>query len=151
MLRRIVAYLAAVAVVAVLGAVSHSLFVQHAWSVAAGMGEGTDPVPIPIADRLSWILHDVVGMQPLFATLAAVALLIAFLAGGLLHRFVPLRTIIYAGAGGVAMWVLFTMLKWQLGTVGVFGARGMWGLAAQVAVGILAGLVFAWLSRPREA
>lgn len=151
MLRVTIAFVAAVAVMTVIGSIAQTLFVQEAWSAAAGMGEGTDPVPIPLGDRISWIMHDIVGLQPLFGALVTVALLIAFLVAGVVARFVPLRTIVYAAAGAIAIWFLFFMLKAQLGTVGVFGARGMWGLAGQVAAGFVAGLVFAWLSRPREA
>jgi hypothetical protein len=43
--------------------------------------------------------------------------------------------------------VLFTAFRMLLGTVGVFGARGATGLAAQMAVGLIAGVLFAKLSR----
>ncbi|MCE9524276.1 MAG: hypothetical protein K8S25_17795 [Alphaproteobacteria bacterium] len=151
MVRRIVAYVAAVVVMVVLGSVSHSLFVQDAWSTAAGMGEQAGPAAIPMGDRINWILHDLVGLQPLFGALAGVALLIAFLVAGFLARFTGLRPIVFAVAGAVAIFVLFTVMKWQLGTVGVFGARGTMGLAAQMVAGLLAGLLFAQLSRPRES
>jgi len=35
-----------------------------------------------------------------------------------------------------------------LGTVGIFGARGATGLGAQMAVGLLAGVLFAKLTQP---
>jgi hypothetical protein len=35
-----------------------------------------------------------------------------------------------------------------LGTVGIFGARGPAGLAAQMAVGAVAGVLFARLTKP---
>jgi hypothetical protein len=47
--------------------------------------------------------------------------------------------------------VLFTTLKATMGTVGVFGARGFMGLGAQMLVGLISGLVFAVLTRPRAA
>lgn len=151
MVRRIVAFVVAALVMVVLGSFAHSLFVQDAWSQAAAQIEGTDPVAIPVADRVSWILHDLVGLEPLYGGLTGVALLIAFLAAGLLARFTGLRPIVFAVAGAVAIFVLFTIMKMQLGTVGVFGARGPMGLGAQMAVGLLAGLTFALLTRPREA
>jgi len=150
MVRRTVAYLAAVIVMVALGSLSHSLFVQDAWSTAAGMGEQAGPVAIAMGDRIHWILHDLVGLQPLFGVLAAVALLVAFLAAGLLARFTGSRPIVFAVAGAVAILVLFTAMKMLLGTVGIFGARGTMGLGAQMAAGLLAGLLFARLTRTRE-
>ena len=37
-------------------------------------------------------------------------------------------------------------LRMALGTAGIFGARGAMGLAAQMVVGLVAGVVFATLS-----
>lgn len=145
--RRTVAYFAAVAVMVLLGSLSHSLFVQYAWSTAAGMGVQAGPVAIAMGDRVNWILHDLVGLQPLFGALAGAALLIAFLAAGLLARFTGLRSLVFAVAGAAAIFSLFTVMKMQLGTVGVFGARGTMGLGAQMAAGLLAGLLFARLTR----
>jgi len=151
MVRRIVAFVVAAAVMVVLGSLSHSLFVQDAWSTAAGMGEQAGPVAIPMGDRINWILHDLIGLEPLFGGLTGVALFVAFLAAGLVARFTGLRLVVFAVAGAVAIFVLFTVMKMQLGTVGVFGARGTMGLGAQMTVGLLAGLLFAALTRPRDA
>jgi hypothetical protein len=148
--RWVVAFIAAAAVMIVLGSLAHSLMVQQAWSDAVLAGEGTSAT-LSMGDRVAWILHDLVGMLPLFGTLVSVALLIAFLAGSLLVRFTGLRAIVFPVAGAVAIFTLFTLLKMQLGTVGVFGARGNMGLGLQVAAGLIAGLVFAFLSRPRAA
>lgn len=148
--RRAIAFVAAVAVMVVLGSFAHSLMVQQAWGDAVLAGEGALAM-LAFGDRVSWALHDLVGMLPLFGGLVSVALLIAFLAAGLLARFTGLRPIVFAVAGAVAIFVLFTALKMTLGTVGVFGARGSIGLGLQMAAGLIAGLVFAWASRPREA
>ena len=150
MVRRLVAFVVAIVVMVVLGSAAHSIFVQEAWSAAAGQAESGAPVALPFAERASWIMHDLVGLEPLYGGLTGVALLIAFLAAGLLARFTGLRPIVFAVAGAVAIFVLFTIMKMQLGTVGVFGARGTMGLGAQMAVGLLAGLTFALLSRPKE-
>jgi hypothetical protein len=90
-----------------------------------------------------------VGLQPIYGALTSVALLLAFLASGLVARFTGLRTIVFAVAGGVAIFVMFTLMKSQLGTVGVFGARGPMGLGVQAFAGVLSGLLFAWLTQPR--
>ena len=52
-------------------------------------------------------------------------------------------------AGASAIFLLFTALRMLLGTVGIFGARGAMGLAAQTAVGLFAGVLFAKLT-PRS-
>ena len=153
MVRRLVAFAIAALVMIVLGSLAHSLMVQQAWSDAVVMGEGT-PAALPIGDRVSWILTDLIGMEtnvPPYGALTSIALLLAFLTAGLLARFTGLRPIVFAVAGAVGIFVLFFMLKWQLGTVGVFGARGMLGLGLQMTAGLIAGLVFAQLTTPREA
>ena len=158
MVRRIVAFVIAVAVMVVLGSLAPSFFVQEAWSAAPGQAEGAGPVALPIAERASWTLHDLIGMEtgmasnaPPYGLLTGIGLLIAFLAAGLVARFTGLRPIVFAVAGAFAIFVLFTLLKQTVGTVGVFGARGTMGLGAQMAAGLIAGLVFAMLTRPRDA
>ena len=153
MVRRLVAFVAALIVMIVLGSLAHSLFVQQAWSSAAAMADSTAP-GLTIGERISWALSDLVGMEtrmasnaPPYGLLAGVALLISFLAAGLVARFTGMRTIVFAVAGAVAMFTLFTLLKMAVGTVGVFGARGMLGLAAQMTAGLIAGLTFARLSQ----
>lgn len=150
MLRRIVGFVVALLVMVVAGSVSHSLFVQEAWSQAAGQAAESAPAALTTGERLSWIAHDLVGLEPLYGMLTGAALLIAFLAAGLVARYTGLRPIVFAVAGAVAIFVLFTLMKLQLGTVGVFGARGTLGLAAQMAVGLAAELIFALLT-PRRA
>ena len=146
MVRRIAGFAVALAVMVVLGSIAHSLFVQEAWTQSAGSAAA-----IPTDERLSWVLHDLVGLQPLYGVLVGVALLVAFLAAGLVARYTGLRTIVFAAAGAIAILVMFTLLKSQLGTVGVFGARGTMGMGAQMVAGLIAGLVFALISKPRVA
>jgi hypothetical protein len=153
MVRRLIGFVVAALVMIVLGSIAHSLMVQQAWADAVGMTEGA-PGALSIGDRLSWIGSDLIGMEtnvPPYGALTTIALLIAFLAAGLLARFTGLRLIVFAVAGAVAIFFLYFMLKSQLGTVGVFGARGTLGLSLQVAAGLIAGLVFAQLTAPREA
>ena len=157
MVRRLVAFLVAALVMAVLGAAMHSLFVQEAWLAAAAQANTGMPAALSIGDRLGWIWHDIVNMEigmapnaPPYGILTSVGLLIAFLAAGLVARFTGLRPIVFAVAGAVAMFVLFTALKMTVGTVGVFGARGMFGLGAQMLVGALAGFTFARLTQPQS-
>lgn len=153
MVRRLVGFVVAALVMIVLGSIAHSVMVQSAWADAVAMTEGA-PGALTIGDRVNWIVSDIVGMEtnvPPYGALTTIALLIAFLAAGLLARFTGLRPIVFAVAGAVAIFVLFFLLKWQLGTVGVFGARGMLGVSLQMAAGLIAGLVFAQLTTPRDA
>jgi hypothetical protein len=150
-LRRIVAFVIAAALMVVLGSAAHSFFVQHAWSLAAGRAGGTAPAAIPFADRISWAVHDLGGMILPYAATTSIALLVAFLAAGALARFSGARTFVFGLAGALAIFVLFTTMKMMLGTVGIFGARGTIGLAAQMAAGMLAGLAFARLTARRKS
>jgi aldose sugar dehydrogenase len=146
MLRRIVSFVVAVAVMVVLGSAAHSFFVQHAWSIAAGHAAGAGSASIPLADRISWAGHDLAGMIVPYSGLTSIALLIAFLTAGLVARFSGARVFIFGVAGALALFTLFTVLRMTLGSVGIFGARGAIGLAAQMAVGLVAGLLFAKLT-----
>jgi hypothetical protein len=143
MLRAIIVFALVLAVTVVLGATAHSLFVMDAWANAAGQAAGTAPPVLAMSDRIAWITHDIAGMAPLYAILVGIAFAIAFTVAGLLARITGLRTIVFIVAGAIAMVVLFETVKVMLGTVGVFGARGTMGLAAQAAVGAIAGLLFA--------
>jgi hypothetical protein len=150
-LRWIAAFVAAVAAMVVLGSAAHSYFVQQAWSMAAGQAAGTAPVAIPFADRVSWAVHDLGGMLLSYGALTSIALLIALFTAGVVTRFSDRRVLVFGVAGAVAIFVLFTALKIFLGTVGVFGARGAIGLAAQMAVGAIAGVLFARLTPRRTS
>jgi len=146
MLRRIAAFVVAAAVMVVLGSAAHSYFVQLAWSRAAGLAAGMPHAAIPLADRVSWAVHDLFGMILPYSAVTSIALLVAFLAAGVLTRFSGHRAIVFGVAGAAAIFVLFTAFRMLLGTVGIFGARGAMGLAAQMAVGLFAGLLFAKLT-----
>jgi hypothetical protein len=150
MLRRVVAFVVAACAMVVLGSAAHSYFVQRAWSGAAGHAFGTAPAAIPFADRITWAAHDLFGMFVPYAAVTSIALLIAFLISGALARFIGFRAIVFGLGGALALFVLFTIMRNVLGTVGIFGARGATGLAAQMAVGAVAGVLFARLTSPRS-
>ncbi|MGC2029379.1 MAG: hypothetical protein WA642_05125 [Steroidobacteraceae bacterium] len=151
MLRRIAAFVVAAAVMVVLGSAAHSYFVQEAWSLAAGHAGGTAPAAIPIFDRLAWAAHDLRGMLRSYALVTSIALGLALLSAGAVARFSGHRVIVFGTAGALAIFVQFTALKMVLGTVGIFGARGTMGLAAQMAVGLVAGVLFAKLTPPGKS
>src|SRR5580698_8400743 len=151
MLRRAAAFVVAAVAMVLLGSAAHSYFVQRAWSGAAGHAFGTAPAAIPIADRITWAAHDLVGMFVPYAAVTTIALFIAFLISGALARFIGARVIVFGLGGALALFVLFTIMRNVLGTVGIFGARGPAGLAAQMAVGAIAGVLFARLTNPHTA
>ena len=150
MLRRVIAFVVAACAMVLLGSAAHSFLVQQAWSGAAGQASGTAPAAIPFADRITWAAHDLVGMIVPYSAVTSMALLVAFLIAGALARFTGFRTIVFGLAGALALFTLFTILRSVLGTVGIFGARGATGLAAQMAVGAVAGLLFAKITGPRN-
>jgi hypothetical protein len=150
MLRRVGAFVVAAAAMVLVGSAAHSFFVQRAWSGAAGLASAAAPAAVPFADRISWAAHDLVGMFLPYSALTSIALLVAFLIAGALARFTGSRAIVFCLAGALALFVLFTTLREVLGTVGIFGARGPAGLAAQMAAGALAGLIFVRLTKARN-
>ena len=150
MLRRVVAFVVAACAMVLLGSAAHSYFVQRAWSGAAGHAFGTAPAAIPFADRITWAAHDLFGMFVTYAAVTTIALFIAFLISGALARFIGARVIVFGLGGALALFVLFTIMRNVLGTVGIFGARGPAGLAAQMAAGAIAGVLFARLTSPRS-
>jgi hypothetical protein len=150
MLRRIVAFVVAAAVMVVLGSAAHSYFVQEAWSMAAGQADGTALAAIPFGDRVSWAVHDLGGMILPYGAVTSIALFIALVTAGAVARFSGFRVIVFGVASALAIFALFTALKMLLGTVGIFGVRGTIGLAAQMAVGLVAGVLFAQLT-PQSA
>jgi hypothetical protein len=150
MLRRVGAFVVAACAMVLLGSAAHSFLVQRAWSSAAGHALGTAPAAIPFADRITWAAHDLVGMFVPYSAVTSIALFIAFLIAGALARFTGFRVTVFGLGGALALFVLFTIMRNVLGTVGIFGARGATGLAAQMAVGAVAGLLFAWLTAPRK-
>jgi len=147
MLRRVGAFVVAAAAMVLLGSAAHSYFVQRAWSEAAGLAYGTAPLAIPSVDRISWAAHDLFGMFVPYCAVTSIALFVAFLIAGGLARFTGFRVIVFGVAGGLALFALFTIVRSALGTVGIFGARGPAGLTAQMAVGAIAGVLFARLTR----
>lgn len=81
------------------------------------------------------------------------AFAIAFLVGGLLHRFVKFgRPVIFAVAGAVAIFVMLFAMKAQFFDVHIIaGARDSLGIGMQMLAGAIGGWVFARLSRGRSA
>jgi len=150
MRRRFWAFLVAALVLIVLGTAAQSYRVQEAWSTAAETASALASAAIPLGDRLRWMAHDVVGLLDSYGALSALTLLIALLIAGAVTRWSGHRTLVFGLAGASGMLLLFTVLKAVLGTVGVFGARGFAGHAAQALAGMVAALLFARLTATRS-
>jgi hypothetical protein len=143
-LRVVLAFVAAVAVTTILGAVFHTQFVIGRLT---GLG-----VNVSGADRLSTTLHDIGGMAPMFGMVIALGFLAAFLVGALVYRLAGVqRELIYVVAGAIAIAVALTAMAMVYNITPIAGARSWAGFAAQMLAGALGGYAFAMLSRSREA
>ena len=139
------AYAAAVATAAVLGCIASTQFV-----LAGLVGFGLEVSP---ADWLAATVHDVVGMGPLYAQIAAVAFVPAFGIAAILLRWVPgARSFWFAVAGAAAIVVAILIIRFFVGGTVIGGARTFLGLAAQALACGVAGWLFALLAdRKRSA
>lgn len=104
---------------------------------------------VSFGDRLSMTAYDISHLGTLYGLFIAIALAIAFLAGGLVYHFAKFgRPIIYSVAGGVAILVMLFLMKRAFFDIHIIaGARDGLGIALQVLAGILGGRVFAHLTR----
>lgn len=104
---------------------------------------------ISFGDRLSTTIFDIQHLGSFYGLFIAIALAVAFLVSGLLYHFIKFgRQIIYAIAGGTAIFVLLFSMKAAFFNIHIIaGARDFFGILLQVIIGILAGLVFARLTR----
>lgn len=143
-IRRVLAFVAAVAVAAALASLLSTYFVLRG---LLSLG-----VRIGFGDRLGAYAHDVVGMAPLFAAIVAVGFVVAFPTAALVARwFAAKRTWIYAAAGATAIVVALASMEALLAIMPIAGARHWVGLVAQGIAGAAGGLLFARLSRQRQA
>lgn len=141
LLKRIGAWLTAVIAVIVLGVTFQT---QNVISRLSNLG--TD---IGFGERLFMTGYDITHLGSLYGIFIAIALAIAFLAGGLLFRFAKFgRAVIYPIAGGVAIFVMLLLMKRAFFDVHIIaGARDSFGIALQILAGVIGGWVFAHLTR----
>ena len=140
-LKRIGAWLAAVLAVVILGVIFQTQ------NVIARLGNiGAD---IGFIERLSMTAYDIIHFGSLYIPFIAIALVIAFLAGGLLYHFTKFgRPLIYPVAGGVAILVMLFLMKQAFFDVHIInGAKDELGISLQVLAGTIGGWVFARLTR----
>jgi hypothetical protein len=142
---RIRAIVAFVAVMVLATALAVAVNTQFVLAGLRGLG-----AEIGAAETLRVTAHDVLGMGPLYGAFFGTALLLGFAVTALLWRRVPLpRWLSYAIGGGAAIAAMLAIMKAVLGMMVVAGARDAAGFVAQCAVGALAGVLFAVLTRPR--
>lgn len=156
MIRIGLSWVVAVIVAVVVGIAALAWFDQQSFLSAAG-----PEVSLTAGERLAWFGRDLYGLIVingtglgfgLYPVLVAIALLIGLGVAGIVVRRTggSLRFWWYAGAGAVAMVTIFIALKMALGMMVVPGARTGAGLAAQGVAGLIAGAVFALMSRRRS-
>lgn len=145
MIRRVAAFIAAVAAVVIIGAASLSWFDQAAYLASAGPGAS-----LSVSDRFSWFSSTLYGLAfgvGMYPGLVAIGLLIAFLAVGLVKSLAPdLRFWWFAGAGAVALVVMIIVLELALGLKALPGARSVAGTIGQGIAGFIGGALFASLT-----
>lgn len=138
--KRIAAFIVAVAVTAAVGAAMHAQFVI---ANLAELGHA-----ISLGQRLSWTGHDVVGMFATYAPIIAISLLIAFPIASLVTRKrAHLRTVGYTLAGAVAVVCALLLMKQLLELSGIAGARTAFGILCQAVAGAIGGWTFARIVR----
>jgi len=136
------AYVIAVVVAAVLGAIASSTFVLN--GLASIMG------PIPLSDRAASGLKDLRDFAPTYAAALAVPYAVMLGLGGFVARRVRgVRVPVLAiAASGASVGVVLGLAA-AIGNPVIAGARDPAGIAAQAASGANAGLIFALAHRPR--
>jgi len=144
-LKRIGAWL-----VGALTAVIIGVFMQTQ-NIIARLGHiGAD---IGLGERLSMSVYDIQHLGSLYGIFIAIALAIAFLAGGLLYHFTKFRrSIIYFIAGAVAIFVMLFAMKAVFFDIHIIaGARDMLGIALQMLAGGVGGVIFSRVTAPKPA
>jgi hypothetical protein len=142
-LKRIAAFLLAVAAATLIGCVSATHFV-----IAALGGIGVD---VSLADRLAMTAHDVPGMGQLLYIVYAVALLVGFIVAFLCCRWLPGDRRTWFTLGGAAATVsVLLLMDMIMGGMPIAGARGISGLLGQALAGTAAGYVFVRLTGSEE-
>lgn len=137
--RVLLAFVLAVVVTTVLGAVAHTQFV---------LGRLVDlGIDIPLSERLSMTFHDIAGMGPMFGAIIGLGFLVAMAAGALVFWFAGVqRMLVYGVAGAVAVAVALTAMGMVYDITPIAGARSTAGFIAQLIAGALGGLTFARIS-----
>lgn len=138
--RLIIAFVAAVIVMAVAGTIAQTQFV-----IAALIAIGA---PVTIADRIMMTGADLVGFAPLYGVIIAAGFLIAFPAAAFVQNRLGLsRLLVFSLAGAAANAAILLLTREVFfGVPFIAGARSTSGLLVQIGCGTLAGTVYAALT-----
>lgn len=134
--RLILAFLAAVVVTEVTGAVVQTQFVLAALT---DLG-----VEISMGDRVATTLHDIAGLIEIYMPVIAVGFLVAFGVAALVVRFLlpGWAAIGYPLAGLTAIVTAIVIMTVMLEIAPIAGARSTAGLIGQALAGALGGWIF---------
>lgn len=133
--QRILAFLAAVVSAYVVAVVLVSQF-----NIDRVQGMGFE---VALGQRLSTVMHDLIGMTASYLPLIAIGFLIAFSFTGLaLMRFIRSPKILYPIAGFVAIVAIHSALQMVFGISGVAPTRTTMGLFTQGLAGAFGGYVY---------
>jgi len=107
---------------------------------------------VGLSQSLSMTGYDLFSLSQMYGIFILISLFIAFFVGGLLHHFVNFgRPVIYAVAGGTAIFVmLFAMKQAFFGVHLIAGASDSLGIGLQIIAGMIGGLLFARLSEEKS-
>lgn len=99
-------------------------------------------VTIPVADRITMIVHDWLGLY-LYLAVITIGLLIAFIVMAVLKRYWPLSAVLLFAIGGtLAMFVILESMRELSSLTPIAGARTTFGLILQCLAGAAGGTVF---------
>lgn len=107
---------------------------------------------ISLTQSLSMTAYDIFYLGKPYGLFVLIALFAAFLMSGIVYRIAKFkRPVIYAVAGGMAIFVmLFAMKQAFFGVHLIAGASDGLGIGLQIISGVIGGLLFARLSQKKS-
>jgi hypothetical protein len=136
-------YAVAVAVATVWGSVFQT---QHNLARLTALG-----AEVPTGARLDTTVHDLAGFAPLYALVVAATLAVVFVFAGLLGRLLPeIRYTLHALGAGLGLAVAIRAIDAYAPMPTLIAAtRSFTGLVVMALGALLAGWLYAWITRPR--
>lgn len=107
---------------------------------------------IGMGQRVSMTLYDLIYLGSLYIIFVGLGTLAAYLLGLVVYRIAGFgRPVVFAVAGAVAILIMLMLMKQAFfGIHLIAGARDGFGIGLQMVAGALGGLMFAWLTAPKE-
>jgi hypothetical protein len=107
---------------------------------------------VPLADRATMLIHDLVHFAPTYAALIAAGFIVAWPVAGGLARWRPRwRAVLFPLAGFAALATILVAMKWALPITAIAAARTPLGATLLCLAGAVAGLAYVFLTRPQES